>query len=93
MKHNELEAKFREIVKKDTKLDEREQMALLDLYIELNDMAEIGMLEMARDASLKVTGAITLLMDLGKIRDDEDLHMLINEIEAEAYKAFGRAGA
>jgi len=91
MKHRELEEKFREIAKKETKLDEREQTALLDLYIEMNDMAEIGMLEMARDASLKVTGAIQLLMDLGKIRDDEELHMLMNEVESEAYKAIREA--
>jgi len=91
MNMKELGKRFPEIVKKDTTLDERETMALLDLYIEMMDMAQLGMIEMAVNASLKITGAIHLLMELGKIQDDEDLHMLMNEIESEAYKAIREA--
>lgn len=91
MNRKELGTRFGEIVKKDTKLDERECMALLDLYIEMMDEAELGLVTVATNTSLKISGAIELLMDLGKIQDDEDLHMLMNEIEAEAYKALQEA--
>ena len=87
MKRAEMEQRFREIAKKDTKMDEREQLAPLDLYNAMMVKAELGLVEMTRDASLKVNGAITLLSDLGKIQDEEDLWMLMNEIELEAYKA------
>ncbi len=86
MNKAEVEARFREIVKKDTKLDEREQLVLLNMYIEMMDMAELGLVERMSNTSLKITGAIELLMDLEKIQDDEDLYMLMNEIEAELYK-------
>ena len=91
MNMKELGTRFPEIVKKDTKLDERETMALLDLYIQMMDEAQLGLFTMAAQTSLKISGAIELLMDLGKIQDDEDLHMLMNEIESEAYKALQEA--
>ncbi|MBR4122286.1 MAG: hypothetical protein IKR06_03250 [Erysipelotrichaceae bacterium] len=91
MNMKELGQRFPEIVKKDTKLDERETMALLDLYIQMMDEAQLGLFTMAAQTSLKIAGAIQLLMDLGKIQDDEDLHMLMNEIESEAYKAIREA--
>lgn len=91
MNMKELGHRFHEIVKKDTKLDERETMALLNLYIQMMDEAQLGLFTMAAQTSLKIAGAIQLLMELGKIQDDEDLHMLMNEIESGAYKAIREA--
>ncbi len=87
MTRKEMETRYREIVKKDTMLDEREQTALLEQYLYLHDAAEIGLIdeELLIRVS-RVCGVIEFLNDMGRIQDDEDLWMLVNEIEAYGYK-------
>ena len=85
MKTAKLQEEFRRIVKKDTTLDAQEQYALLNLYVNLNDAAELALdRDMIMVEVCKAMGAIEYLMFMGKIPDDEDLHMLLNELEAEA---------
>ncbi len=83
MTRREMEERYRKIVKKDTKLDAQEQVALLNLYIGVLDDAEVGRDEETMLISIsRVFGAMEYAGYLGKIRDDEDLCMLLNEIEA-----------
>ena len=85
MNSAELKEEFRRIVKKDTKLDAGEQVGLLNRYFNLYDAVAIGLAEdEVKYASLKIAGTLEYLTEMGKIQDDEDLWMLINEIEKGA---------
>lgn len=87
MTNREMEEKFRQIVDRDTTMDGREKEALLNLYVSALYEAELGYTnEMMMAATCKVSGAIEMMSYMGKIRDDEDLYMLLNEIEAFAYQ-------
>lgn len=87
MTRKEMENRYHEIVMRDTTLDAQEQVALREQYIYAWDAAEIGLLaEELQHRLMKVAGVVEFLNDMGKIRDDEDLHMLMNEIEDCGYK-------
>ena len=87
MTRREMEENFRKIVKKDTKLDAQEQAALLDQFVELHYRADIGFTnDTLYEQINRVMGVIEYLNAMGKIRDEEDLCMLINGIEAFAYQ-------
>ena len=55
---------------------------LADMYNTLRDAARLGT-QNAEEEALKIGGVIWFLQGCGKIYDDEDLWMLMNEIEAE----------
>jgi len=85
MTSTELRNEFKRIAAKDTKLDAGEQMALINRFFILYEAVSIGLAEdMVRDAGMKIVGALEYLTATGKIQDDEDLYMLMNEIEAKA---------
>ena len=86
MTRKEVEERFAAIADKDTDLSGIERIALQDMYEMMWDQADLGLTESARETSLKIAGAIELLTYLRKIKDDEDLHMMMNEIESLAYK-------
>ena len=76
---------FRRIVKKDTKLDAGEQVALLNRYFYLYETVSIGLEKVEiRRAEQKIAGTLEYLTEMGKIQDDEDLWMLMNDIEKGA---------
>ena len=85
MNSAELKEEFRRIVKKDTKLDAGEQVGLLNRYCNMYDAVAIGLAEdEVNYAKQKIAGTLEYLTEMGKIQDDEDLWMLINEIEKGA---------
>jgi hypothetical protein len=83
MTRKQLEEKFNEIVKKDTTMDKQESEALMNLYIRAWDDADVGRsYDMMTMSISMAAGAIEYLAWTGKIREAEDLCMLLNEIEA-----------
>jgi len=87
MKRAELETKFREIVKRDTNLDAQEQNALWDQYLYAWEGADCGLCaeELQHRLSM-IAGVLEYLDFMVKIKTDEALWMLMNEVEAFAYK-------
>ena len=87
MKRHEMEQRFREIVKRDTKLDAQEHLALLDQYLYAWDGADCGLCgEELQNRLSRIAGVLDYLDFMDKIKTDEALWMLMNEIEAFAYK-------
>jgi hypothetical protein len=85
MTSTELRNEFNRIAEKDTKLDAGEKVALINRYFNLYEAVLIGMDEdMVQNAGQKIAGTLEYLTEMGKIQDDEDLWMLMNEIEKGA---------
>lgn len=87
MTSTELGNEYLRIIKKDTKLDAGEQVALLNQFIYAWDAADIGLLSKELQERLnRIAGVLDFLQSMGKIQDDEDLWMLMNEIEKYGYE-------
>ena len=86
MTSTELGNEYLRIIKKDTTLDAGEQVALLNQFIYAWDAADIGLLSQELQERLnRLAGVLDFLQSMGKIQDDEDLWMLMNEIEKYGY--------
>lgn len=82
MTRQEMETKFREIVQKETKLDAKEQNALLDQFVYVWDAADLGLeAEELESRMMRIAGVLDYLDYMDKVKDDEKLWMLMNEIE------------
>ena len=87
MTRKEMESRFHEIVNRDTELEAQEQAALLDLYTYAWDAADVGLMaEEMNNRLCRIAGVLDYLDFMHKIKDEEDLWMLMNEIEGYGYQ-------
>ena len=83
MTHSELTKKFEEAVRQEPELDDHEWTALSGMYHSMLFDKKHELQISLDEQILKIAGVIEFLAGCGKIRNDENLWMLMNEIEAE----------
>lgn len=87
MKREEMKQRCEVAMAKDTELNNLERRALLDQYDDAWNTADLCLMQEVMMMKLsRIAGVLEFLNYLGKIKDEEDLWMLMNEIESYWYK-------
>ena len=88
MTHRELDAKFTQaVMKAETILTDRDKSALAGMYHSMLFDKKHELNISMEEQMTKIAGVIEFLTGCGRILEDEELWMLMNEIEAEEAEA------